>query len=64
MKNKMNAYMEMFDSEVREDIGSQNIHIKEKLNIKKSIRKPKKDDLYYKPHIARSRMGRFRLLLE
>ena len=59
MKNKMDAYMEMFDSEAREDIGLQNMHIKEKLSIKKSIWKPKKGDLYYKPHIAGSGMGIF-----
>ena len=59
MKNKMDTYMEMFDSEAREDIGLQNMHIKEKLSIKKSIWKPKKGDLYYKPHIAGSRMGTF-----
>ena len=59
MKNKMDAYMEMFDSEAREDIGLQNMHIKEKLSIKKSIWKPKKGDLYYKPHIAGSGMGTF-----
>ena len=35
MKNKMDEYMEMFDSEAREDIGLQNMHIKEKLSIKK-----------------------------
>ena len=33
MKNKMDAYMEMFDSEAREDIGLQNMNIKEKLSI-------------------------------
>lgn len=59
MKNKMDTYMEMFDSEAREDISLQNMHIKEKLSIKKSIWKPKKGDLYYKPHIAGSRMGTF-----
>lgn len=59
MKNKMDTYMEMFESEAREDIGLQNMNIKEKLSIKKSIWKPKKGDLYYKPHIAGSRMGTF-----
>ena len=59
MKNKMDAYMEMFDSEAREDIGLQNMNIEEKLSIKKYIWKPKKGDLYYKPHIAGSRMGTF-----
>ena len=54
--------MEMFDSEAREDIGLQNMHIKEKLSIKKSTWKHKKGELYYKPHIAVSRMGT--LLLE
>ena len=59
MKNKMDSYMEMFDSEARENIGLQNMHIKEKLSIKKSIWKPKKGELYYKPHIAGSRMETF-----
>lgn len=59
MKNKMDVYMEMFESEAREDIGLQNMHIKEKLSIKKSTWKPKKGELYYKPHIAGSRMGTF-----
>ena len=62
MKNKMDEYMEMFDSEAREDIGLQNMHIKEKLSIKKSTWKHKKGELYYNPHIAVSRMGT--LLLE
>lgn len=53
--------MEMFDSETREDIGLQNMDIKEKLSIKKSTWKPKKGKLYYKPHIAGSRV---RILLE
>ena len=56
--------MEMFDSEAREDIGLQNMNIKEKLSIKKSTWKPKKGKLYYKPHIVGSRMGTFSLLLE
>lgn len=56
--------MEMFDSEAREDIGSQNMNIKEKLSIKKSTWKPKKDKLYYKPYIVGSRMGTFTVLLE
>lgn len=59
MKNKMDTYMEMFESEAREDIGLQNMNTKEKLSIKKSIWKPKKGDLYYKPHISGSRMGTF-----
>lgn len=51
--------MKMFDSGAREDISLQNIHIKEKLSIKKSTWKPKKGELYYRPHIAGSRMGAF-----
>ena len=55
----MDAYIEMFDSEAREDIDLQSVHIKEKLSIKKSHWKPKKGELYYRPHIAGSRMGTF-----